>query len=142
MGWLVDEDCTFEELLALRPALQEKYGAFLESLRLEGEVPERILTLCRARVAQIHGRPVQGITDEEAEWLAAGEAGSLSEAERAALALAERMPFGHHYIEDQEVERVKQHLGNSGAVTLLTALAFFDVNCRLDATFNGGPDVN
>ena len=50
---------------------------------------------------------------------------------------AEKMPFQYHFIEDKEVEAIKLAFGDAGCVSLLTALAFFDVSCRLNATMTG-----
>ena len=50
--------------------------------------------------------------------------------EAAALAVADRIPYQHHQLDDEEVAAVRQFFGDAGCVTLLTALAFFDVSCR------------
>ena len=58
--------------------------------------------------------------------------------EQAALAVAELMPFGHHQIGDDDVARLQSAFGARGAVALLTAIAFFDVVCRLKLVLEVG----
>lgn len=145
MGWLADKAAKtpFEAVLAHRPELLAGYRAFYSSLWTEGLVPRRILELCRLRVAAIHGcEPEWVIRDAEvavsAEQLVALERGRLEPfdpTERAALTVAERVPYQHHALTDDEVAQVKQHLGDAGCVSLLNALVLFDVNCRLKLTF-------
>lgn len=133
----------FEGVLAHRDALLQRYRAFQRTLWNETRVPVRTLELCRLRVAAIHDCAAElavstaGVVLAPAERAAvlAGDAGAcvacFTAAEQAALALAEAMPYRHHHIEDAEVARARSLLGNEGAVALLTAIAFFDVNCRL-----------
>lgn len=125
MNWLTNRDESFEDALALQPVLREKFRAFLSSVGGTGSVPGSIMVLCRARIAFIHGlvnEDVTASTDEEA----------------VALAVADRMPHQHHQMEDDEVEAVRQYFGEAGCVALLTALAFFDVSCRLDLSARSG----
>jgi alkylhydroperoxidase family enzyme len=146
MSWLTNKAAStpFEGFLAHRPELLAGYRVFYSSLWTEGLVPRRILELCRLRVAAIHGcKPEWVIRDAEvalsAEQLAALEHGRLESfdaAERAALTVAERVPYQHHALTDDEVAQVKQHLGDAGCVSLLNALVLFDVNCRLKLTFD------
>lgn len=125
------------EVLALRPALQKKYSAFLDAIESSDTVPERVFMLCRARIQQIHGQQPEGISAEEASMLQSLQFDTLDLSERAALAAAEKIPYQHHFLEDEEVEAIKQAFGDAGCVSLLTALAFFDVSCRLNATMTG-----
>ena len=134
------EGDSFVDALALRPALQTKYTAFLEAIESSDAVPERVFSLCRARIAQIHGQQVQGISAEEASMLRSKQFEALDLSEQTALAAAEKIPYQHHFLEDEEVEAIKLAFGDAGCVLLLTALAFFDVSCRLNATMTG--DVN
>ena len=139
MGQLLEhEGGTFNELLSLRPALQQKYLAFLSAIEKEDSLPERVFTLCRARIEQIHGCNPIGITEEEAEALSKGNFVAFSEGEQAALVAAEKIPFQHHALIDEEVDAMKSAFGNSGTVSLLTALSFFDVTCRLNQSFSLG----
>jgi alkylhydroperoxidase family enzyme len=145
MSWLQKQDAKtpFEGFLAHRPELLERYRAFYASLWREQLVPRRTLELCRLRVAAIHDcRQEWVIRDAEvslsAEQVAALERGDLqpfAEAERAALTVAERIPYQHHALTDDEVAEVKRSIGDAGCVSLLNALVLFDVNCRLKLTF-------
>ena len=128
---------SFIEALALRPALQTKYSAFLDAIASNDAVPERVFKLCRARIAQIHGQQVHGISAEEATKLEFQRLDSFELSEQTALIAAEKMPYQHHFLEDEEVEAIKRAFGDAGCVSLLTALAFFDVSCRLNATMTG-----
>jgi hypothetical protein len=75
--------------------------------------------------------------------LAAQDLQQFSREEQAALQVAELMPYQHHSVEDDDVERLRELFGNTGCVTLLTALAFYDVNVRLSLSYPaGGSDVD
>ncbi len=128
---------SFIEALALRPALQTKYAAFLDAIESSDAVPERVFGLCRARIAQIHGQQVHGISAEEATTLQSQRLDAFELSEQTALVAAEKIPYQHHFLEDEEVEAIKRAFGDAGCVSLLTALAFFDVSCRLNATVTG-----
>ncbi len=129
----------FHASLPLRSALQDKYAAFYATLRHNESVPLRILELCRHRIAAIHdceaewsiADPEVPLTATEKDRLRRGEFSEFTVAERAALAVAEKISFQHHQITDTEVERIRADLGEAGCVALLTALSFFDANCRL-----------
>lgn len=127
----------FDALLAMRPELHDKYRDFLDVVNHNEHVPERILKLCRARIEQIHGIPVTGLADPEQSALEKGDFAAFSEPERAALKVAERIPYQHHLVSDDEVAEVRKQLGDAGCVALMTALAFCDVTCRLNLTFTG-----
>ena len=128
---------TFIEALALRPALQTKYVTFLDAIESSDAVPKRVFTLCRARIAQIHGEEGIGISEEDTTMLLSQRLDVFDLSEQAALIAAEKIPFHYHLIEDKEVEAIKLEFGDAGCVSLLTALAFFDVSCRLNATMKG-----
>ena len=133
----------FEGTLAHREALLQRYRTFYRALWQDERVPRRLLELCRLRVAAIHDCAAElavategvQLTDvERADVIAGNEAAfaaRFSAAEQAGLALAEAMPYRHHHIADEEVARVRAALGDAASVALLTAIAFFDVNCRL-----------
>lgn len=137
LSLLGTDEGTFIEALALRPALQTKYVAFLDAIESSDAVPKRVFTLCRARIAQIHGQGVVGISVEDTTMLLSQRLDVFDLSEQAALIAAEKIPFQYHFIEDKEVEAIKLAFGDAGCVSLLTALAFFDVSCRLNATMNG-----
>jgi len=138
VSWIAGTADPWHELLASRPRLAELYGNFYRSL-WNGAVDRRVLELCRLRIAAIHDCAAERDIRDAAVSLSAAERTALDSgdpapfdaASRAALALAERMPFDHHGITDQEVATAERHFGADGTVTLLTALAFFDVTCRL-----------
>jgi alkylhydroperoxidase family enzyme len=138
LSLLGTEGESFIDALALRPALQTKYAAFLDAIESSDSVPERVFRLCRARIAQIHGQQPEGISADEASVLQSQQLDAFDSSEKTALAAAEKMPFQHHFLEDEEVEAIKLAFGDAGCVSLLTALAFFDVSCRLNATMTGG----
>lgn len=138
MSWLALEGDDFAQVLASRPALQEKFAAFMQAVEGNDSVPDSVLALCRARIRQIHGQAADGVTQAQALRLAPGVFGDFSAAEQAALNLAERIPFQHHQIEDAEIDAAKSEFGDAGCVTLLTALSFFDVTCRINATLGLG----
>ena len=135
-------DSEFEGVLAHRPELQTRYRAFMQSVRGDGNVAPRTLELCRVRIAQIHGCDAEleltdaaaPLTAAEKEQLADGRLDGFTDGEQAALAVAEMMPYAHHQLDDATVRRADALLGHAGCVALLTALAFFDVNCRLKLT--------
>ena len=128
---------TFVEALALRPALQEKYITFLKAIESTESVPQRVFVLCRARIAQIHGQDTQGVTTDEKKILKSQRHEMLGSDAKIALVIAEKIPFQHHLIDDVEVETAKVAFGEDGCVSLLSALAFFDVTCRLNAAISG-----
>lgn len=136
------------EFLAARPELQTGYQDFYLALWRSPHVPPRLLELCRLRTAYIHGCEAElavmhahvPVSQTEREALAAGDASQFDEAEAAALDLTEQMPFAHAQIDDAAVDRVRACLGNSGAVALVTALAFFDVTCRWKVTWRLSSD--
>src|SRR5512137_1584226 len=141
MSWIAELDAPtrFEAVLRHRPELLARFRAFYRTFWSDGLVSPRVLELARLRIAAIH--------DCEAEWgvrdatvdldavalaaLRAGRFADFAADEQAALAVAERIPFAHHQVTDGEVARLEEAFGAQGAVALLTALAFFDVVCRL-----------
>jgi hypothetical protein len=141
MSWIAPAPggSPLEHVLGHNPELLARYRAFYQALWRDGPVPRRVLALCRLRIAAIHGCEAEwqvrdagaGIAETELDALARGDFSAFVEAERAALGVAEQMPYGHHQIGDAEVAALERLLGTPAAVTLLTALAFFDVACRL-----------
>lgn len=141
MSWIdaVEAGTPLEAVLGQRPELLQGYRAFYQTLWDDERVPHRLLELCRLRIAAIHGcgqewavRDAHVVLDAAA--LAALEQGQFSgfePAEQAALAVAEQIPYAHHQISDEEVAALKAAVGEPATVALLTALAFFDVTCRL-----------
>ena len=110
--------------------LLEKYQAFLRSTVDSNHVPLAVLHSCKTRIRQIHGL-------EEAENIDGLDAPVISSSadesvQKTALVIAEKITFDVHGIEDVEVDELKRFLGESGCVQLITALAFFDVESRLE----------
>jgi len=124
----------FVSLLAQRPELADRYAAFLASVQGHAAVPERLHALCRARIQQIHGVQPSGLDDATLSQLAVTDYSSFSRAEATALRVAEKMSLQYHGITDEEVEQVRREVGDDGCVALLTALSFYDVECRLQLT--------
>jgi len=128
-----------EGLLSHRPELLGKYRTFYQSFWADGLVPRKTLELCRRRIAHIHGCDAElAITDPQARLgdaeeaaLVRGEVGLFTPAEQAALGIAEFMPHAVHLVTDALVADADRHLGHGGCVALLTAVAFFDVSCRI-----------
>ncbi len=128
-----------EALLAHRPQLLERYRAFRTAVHAADRLPPRLLELCRLRVAAVHdcatefARRAPGVqlAPHEVDAVRVGDASPFDAQARAALALADALPYNHHQVADDEVARVRAVLGEAGTVALLTAIAFFDVECRL-----------
>ncbi len=141
MSWIesVDAGTPWEAVLGQRPELLTRYREFYRTLWDDALVPRRILELCRLRVASIHDCAQEwairdaevALSEAELGALARGDFSGFSPEEKTALAVAEQMPYAHHQITDQEVAELNRALGSPAAVALLTALAFFDVTCRL-----------
>jgi alkylhydroperoxidase family enzyme len=144
MTWIdeVEGATAMERVLAQRPELLARFKAFYRSFWEDGLVSRRVLELCRLRIAAIHDCAQEwGIRDAEValtqpqmEALRSGDLSNFDPPERAALELAERVPYQHHQLTDEEVVHAEELLGGPGTVSLLTALAFFDVVCRLRLT--------
>ena len=110
----------------LSQKLFDKYKKFIDSTTESHDIPVGILEACNSRIRQIHGFE---LGDNSIN-------GDLSLTENflkpAALAVAEKIVFSVHDIEDSDLDVLKKALGESGCVQLITALAFFDVECRLE----------
>ena len=141
MSWLTPRSAPtpFEAALSHRPELLSRYRAFYASLWNETRAPRRTLEMCRLRVAAIHDCAQEwqlrdatvALAEQDLRDIECGDFARFTEDERNALAIAELMPYGHHDVTDADVARVRSALGAAGTVALLTAIAFFDVTCRL-----------
>ncbi len=142
MTWLegAEGDPPFDAVLGLRPELRDLYRAFYGKLWDEQLLPASILELCRLRVAQLHECESElavrdegaGVDQEQLDALAHWqESDRFSAAEREALLLAEKMPWQHHEITDEEHAALRAHFGDEGTVALTVGIALFDANCRL-----------
>lgn len=150
MTWLRQTDdahTTLEGVLSLRPELLSRYQTFYATFWEDGLVPARTLELCRLRIAAIHECDAQwlirdadvGLSDHELGQLRSGRFDGYSSEEQAALAVAEQIPYQHHQISDDDIQALEQTLTPAGAVSLLTAIAFFDVSSRLNLVLGGPP---
>ena len=122
MAWMSTSE--LNSTLALRPPLATKFTSFMEALGSDGSVSQEILDLCRRQVLWVHG-------------LESNQPDPKTEADRAALVVAEKMPYGHHDISDDNVDSLKEHFGEAGAVNLLTAIAMFDATTRMQLVVGG-----
>lgn len=144
--WLRPSEQTLDGQLELVPELAQGYRKFLASMENVDGVPERLLELCRLRMAQIHDCAAQLATsaaiaplgEADRARLATADFDGFDAAERAALVLAEKLPLAHHEITDAEVEALKGALGERPAMAVIVALSFFDVQCRLNQTLATG----
>jgi alkylhydroperoxidase family enzyme len=134
----------FEAWLAHRPELLALYKRFYATPWDDALLPPRLLELCRLRIAQLHDCTAElavrdaasGVTDAEVADLPAWESSPrFSDAERAALAVAEKMPWAHHSIVDEEFAVLGRAFRQPEIVALTVALALFDANCRLRLVF-------
>lgn len=150
MTWLDADDSSapFDAALGLRPELRDLYAAFYGKLWDDELLPADLLELCRLRVAQLHDCESElavrhagaGVSDERVAALADWPESELfSESERAALALAEKMPWQHHDLTDEEYADLRGHFGEAGVVALTIGIALFDANCRLRLAFGAEP---
>ena len=150
MTWLseLDAPTRFEAVLEHRPELLTRFRAFYRTFWSDGLVPRRVLELCRLRIAAIHDCESEWVVRDAAvaldadalDALRAGRSGTFTTSEQAALAVTEQIPYAHHQVTDEDVDRLRDAYGASGAVALLTALAFFDVVCRLKVVLEVAPE--
>ena len=141
MSWIESANAgtPWEAVLGQRPELLARYRDFYRTLWDDALVSRRVLELCRLRIASIHGCNQEWVirdaevtlNDVELGALEQGDFSAFSPEQQAALAVAEQIPYAHHQITDAEVAELNRALGSPAAVALLTALAFFDVTCRL-----------
>ena len=106
--------------------LFEKYKKFIGSTTETSEIPVNVFDACNSRIRQIHGLEAANNEDDE-------DSTSTEKAlESAALKVAEKIVSSVHDIEDSDLLLLREFLGAAGCVQLITALAFFDVECRLE----------
>ncbi len=148
MSWLqrvADAPSAFEGVLGLRPELLQLYRAFYSTLWKPDLVPAGLIELCRLRIATVHACDAElairhantGVTDEQVAvvtgWYTAT---CFSPVERAVLAFAEKIPWQHHGVTDDDVDALRSHLTDAQVVALTVAAAMFDANCRLRLVFD------
>ena len=135
-------------VLQLRPSLAKRYTDFLAGFEVAGTVPTEVLEACQNHVRRIHGIVLTQHADREAgdtldpdpDGELDGEVdGEIDGGLASALIVAEKMPYGHHTISDEEVRQLATYFGNAGAVNLLTAIAMYDAQARLECAFGVAP---
>lgn len=151
MTWFATADPSlppFEGWLAHRPELRDLYKRFYGAPWDSALVPRHLLELCRLRIAALHAceaelavtDPGAGLSEEQRGAIGDWErATCFTPAQRAALALAEKMPWRHHDIDDSEFAEARRHLSDPQIVALTVAMALFDANCRLRIVFDLAP---
>ena len=143
MSWIAEPEAavnSFEQVLAQRPELAKLYRTYFGGVLEKSQAPADILELARLRIAEIHECDAELAIQHAAAGLSQAQRDALpywqtselfSEAQRAALGLAERIVWEHHQITDEESAAVRQHLGDAGLVAFTVAISLFDANCRL-----------
>jgi len=135
----------FERWLAHRPELNTLYKRFYGTFWDDALLPRSLLEMCRVRIAQLHdcdaellvSDPLAELEPPKREAIPLWEhSESFSPAERAALAIAEKFPWAHHSISDEEHAELANHFDERQIVALTVALALFDANCRLRLVFD------
>jgi hypothetical protein len=135
---------SLEELLAARPDLLEPHRRYYARVFEDDVAPPDLLELCRLCIATVHRCeaelaircPSAGIRDDQVAALRHWrEADCYSELQSAALALAEKMPFRHKEIAEEDVAPIRIALGERRVVGLFVALGLFDATCRLRLVF-------
>ena len=106
--------------------LLEKYKKFIGSTIETHDVPLNVLDACNSRIRQIHG--LEAANNDNNEDSASAE----KALEFSALKVAEKIVSNAHDIQDSDLLSLREAFGASGVVQLITALAFFDVECRLE----------
>jgi alkylhydroperoxidase family enzyme len=153
MSWLrgtANAPTPFEAVFGLRPELlachRELYGRIWDA----GLVRPGLLELCRLRIAMLHECEAErafrhadtGVSDAQVaalpEWPAAD---CFSDLERAALAIADKIPWQPHGVTDAEVATLRAHLSDPQVVALLLAMMLFDAHCRLRSALAVRPHV-
>ena len=125
---------TLLDLLQGRPELAARFGYFQAAFVDQQLVPERLLEICRTRIDALHNmppEPTQTLSSDDAALVRDGNFSTLSVTEAAALFLAEQLAIDAHGVNDAQVSKLSQALGEPGTVTLLTAVALFDANARM-----------
>lgn len=108
-----------ETVLAERPELLKGFARFLGALRDEHLLEPALYDRLRGQMASAHGFEPQ-----------LSPSGYATERERTLLAYAEKIPFAHHAITDDESATVRAILGDADYVTFSVAAALFDAVCR------------
>lgn len=139
---------SLEALLSPRPDLLEPHRRYYARVFEDDVAPADLLELGRLCVATVHGCeaelaircPATGVTEEQVSALPRWrDADCFSDLQRAALALAEKMPFRHKEVVEEDVAPLREALGEARMVGLFVALGLFDATCRLRLVFDVAP---
>lgn len=147
VSWLTDNDTattSLESVLGLRPELLARYRRFYGALWDEQLVPRRLLELARLCIAAVHDCAAEKairdaevtLTERELDDINRFVFDDFPTVERDVLRVAEKIPFQHHQITDEEVGALKAQLDEATVVSLMTAMALFDTNCRWRLAFD------
>jgi alkylhydroperoxidase family enzyme len=130
----------FESVLGMRPELLSAYREFYGRL-WDGELaPLGLLELCRLRIAQLHACDAElairigGASPTQEQVIALNRwrsADCFSPVARAALSLAEKVPWSPHEVTDEDMTALRSQLPEKQVIALVIAIALFDANCRM-----------
>ena len=139
---------SIEDLLAPVPELREPFRRYYGRV-FDGDVaPADLLELGRLCVAHVHACEAErairisgaGLTDAQIaaipRWR---ESGLFTELQRAALGLAEKIPYGHREVTEEDVASLRRTLGERQLVGYVIALGLFDATCRMRLVFDMKP---
>lgn len=140
-------------IYAHRPELAQAFLAFGKALREERVLPDRLVELvrlrvafwnqCRSCMATRYGEAFRdGLTEELVCSLERPEeAEDLTEAERAALAFADRFATDHLSIDDATFDRLREHFGEPEIVELCFHAGLFVGFGRMGAVLHMVDDL-
>jgi AhpD family alkylhydroperoxidase len=141
------------QIYAQRPPLAQKFLEFGKTLRDERLLPDRLIELVRLRVAfwnQCRScmavRYEEGARDGVTEALVCSlerpqEAEGLTDAERAAIAFADRFATDHLSIDDATIDGLREHFSEPEIVELAMNVALFVGFGRMGAIFHMVDDL-
>lgn len=130
-------DSTALRALAHRPDILKPFAQFYWALQTEGHLSRKMVELIRLAVAQINqcksclgGRYQdaydQGLTESMVNALPQAETSELfSDAERAAIAYAQRMASNHFDVGDEDFARLYRHFSEEEVVEICMDVAQF-----------------
>jgi len=141
------------QIYAQRPPLAQKFLEFGKTLRDERLLPDRLIELVRLRVAfwnQCRScmavRYEEGARDGVTEVLVCSlerpqEAEGLTDAEREAIAFADRFATDHLSIDDAMIDGLREHFSEPEIVELAMNVALFVGFGRMGAIFHMVDDL-
>jgi alkylhydroperoxidase family enzyme len=139
---------SLEALLSTREDLLEPHRRYYARVFEDDVAPTDLLELGRLLVAHVHRCdaelaircPDTGVSEEQVAALPRWrDAACFSDLQRAALGVAEKMPFRHKHITEEDVAPLREGLGEARMVGLFVALGLFDATCRLRLVFDMEP---